>query len=150
MSTTIGCLTLVDIVMTTSPMGHSYWTTQRQGETVITNNVQYMPRNTLNPEQRLVYDTHMGHFQQRDAPLFACRLTAAAAPGSRTWSKSYPLISNRHLSVKSLPLFARRRRVLQVIKSMAKPCIRYFVCLLTANTDRLRKHHRFKQPTASV
>ena len=54
-------------------------------------------RNTLNPEQRLVYDTHMGHFQQRDAPI---RLQV---DGGGSTGKSYMVkILSSHLQQASL------------------------------------------------
>ena len=77
-----------------------YWT-NRQGETVITNDVEYIPpdvRNTLNPEQRLVYDTHMGHFQQRDAPPIRLQVDGGGGTG-----KSYMVkVLSSHLQQASL------------------------------------------------
>ena len=109
------CLRYIDINYDWLPHVDRYRHDDFFAETVVSNDVEYMPpdaRSTLNPEQLLVYDTTSS---SATSPLFACRLTAVAAPESRTWSKSYLLICNRHLLVKSLPSFAQRRQVLQVI-----------------------------------
>jgi ATP-dependent DNA helicase PIF1 len=69
-------------------------------ETVVSNDVEYMPpdaRSTLNPEQRLVYDTHIGHFQQRDVPPICLQVDGGAA------GKSYMVkVLSFHLQQASL------------------------------------------------
>jgi ATP-dependent DNA helicase PIF1 len=77
-----------------------YWTNLR-GETIVNNDVEYMPpeaRNTLNSEQRLVYDTVIGHFQQRDAPPIRLQVDGGGGTG-----KSYMVkVLSSHLQQASL------------------------------------------------